>query len=83
VTPFEIDILMHYYTTPGDHERSAYPGVVEALADLARQDLLEPLPQPTEYGANWRLTERGEVYCVALTRVPLPVKRWVMPGEAG
>lgn len=81
MSPHEIDLLMHYYTRAGEHVNADHPGVRETLCDLARSGLLQELDMPTEYGATWKLTERGEVYCVALTRVPLPVQRWVMPGE--
>jgi hypothetical protein len=81
VTPHEIDLLMHYYSCADDHAHAHHQGVRETLLDLCAKDLLFALTEPTQYGANWRLTERGEVYCAALTMVPLPVMRWVIPDE--
>lgn len=79
MTPHEIDLLMHYYTCVDEHRDAHLVG--DTLCELAANGFLERLPQPTGYGSNWKITERGEVYCVALTRVPLPVQRWVMPDK--
>jgi hypothetical protein len=82
MTPHEIDLLMHYYTCADDHRNANHPGVIEALTDLAGKELIGRLAEPSQYGSNWKLTLRGETYCDALTQVPLPVLRWVMPGDA-
>lgn len=81
MTPLEIEILLHYYTTPGDYRNGNFsaPAVPEALTKLTHMD--EPLltydPNKTP---RYEITDRGSAYIQALTQVPLPMKAWVLPG---
>ena len=79
MTPFEIDVLLHYYMRPiADHAVMAYD------KSWARDRFLaEGLLERAKYTyTTYQLTERGIAYCEALQRVPLPIQKWVQPEEA-
>jgi DNA-binding PadR family transcriptional regulator len=79
MTPYEIKLLLHYFTTPDDHpdvERDPpvwRPTIQQFLAD----GLLEHGDERDE--ATYRISDRGKAFCEALLVVPLPVMRWVTP----
>jgi hypothetical protein len=80
MTPIEIKILLHYYTMPGD-----YTGVGEgsvsheqALDRFLQLGLLERSNEP---GQQYTATEGVKVYVEALMAVPLPERKWVIPGS--
>lgn len=76
MTPYEIEILLFYYTRAGDHPTvfENPPIWRETAEKFLSTDLLVARDTGTEaYG----LTERGRVYCESLTRVPLPEPQWV------
>ncbi len=75
VTPFEIDILLWYYTRRvGDHPVVANNPPI--WAETRQWFYAEQLLCASENTAH-QITERGEVYCKGLQAVPLPV--WRMP----
>ena len=81
MTPYEIDILLHYYARCEDH------GDVERKPPIWPSTLLYFLEQEllatanAEAQAHYAITDRGRAYVEALQRVPLPVQVWVMPSE--
>lgn len=79
MTPFEIDILMHYFARGGDHAvvRSNPPIWPETRDMFLREGLLA-VAEPNDLGATYEITERGTVYARALTTVPLPKQVWVV-----
>lgn len=83
MTPLQIGLMLHYYTTPrpyAEHEpdHASSGAVREKRADLCRAGMLE--------GCNtfsgWRVTEKGEAYVAALEAVQVPVCKWVQPPDA-
>lgn len=81
MTPFEIDILMHYCCSPEDHSvvSSNPPIWRETLARFVSEGLLEIPDNPSEYSATYKATDRCRAYIKGLCNVPLPVQKWVMP----
>ena len=81
MTPFELDILLHYYSIAEDHpvvnrKPPIWPETRKAFLD---EGLMELVPMGEVRWATYRLTERGQAYIKAILEVPLPVKKWVMP----
>ena len=86
MTPFEIDILLHYYGRAGDSDvvRRNPPIWLETRTRFIADGLLELLTDPPdEFGSTYRLTERGHAYCDGIQRVPLPRQRWVIDWPSG
>ena len=80
MTPFEIEILMHYYTRGGDPDvvRDNPPIWPETRVRFLDEKLLElmPVDYRRDDPATYMLTQRGQAYIKALMRVPLPVASW-------
>lgn len=76
MSPLEIEILMHYYTTPGDYRDGDFtaPAVKEAMRWMCDEELLTSFYG--ENNAKFGLMERGRAYIEALKRVPLPTRCW-------
>lgn len=85
LSPLMIKIVLHYFTLPTDFQNGDFSpcGVAEAitcLIDAYGLIELNPVAAPITQGRlQYRISERGRVYAEALTKVPLPVKRWVTP----
>ncbi len=77
MTPYEIDILMHYYTRPTDHSGIHDGNQLwrDTMADFLTLGLLDPNGNDTAYV----LGERGRVFIEAIIALPLPERLWVMP----
>lgn len=87
MTPYEIDILLHYHCRGEDHEDvHRNPPVWRPTIDMFLQlDLLRQT-RPEEQGRYpmvYTLTERGHAYCAALEAVPLPDAAWIVRWPAG
>ena len=80
MTPFELDILLHYYGHADDHPVvNARPPIWEGtLEAFLSEGLLEGILK-TEHGATIRLTDRGRAYIDYVLAVPLPVRCWKLP----
>ena len=77
MTPFEIDVLLHYHTRATDCEAciNNVPIWAETRNKFVGLGLLEQ--DNTENDRAWRLTDKGTCYVVdGLCNVPLPVQRW-------
>lgn len=88
MSPLEIEILLHYYCTGGvDYPRLTAPAVVSSIAHFVEvgvlvdngPSMMDPMskgiPAP-RYVAN---RDALEPWVAAVTALPLPVRRWVMP----
>ena len=76
----DINILLHYRTSPVDYSSGGYapPEISEAIgAMLGELDLLDD--DTSEEDRAYCLSERGEVYTDALLSVPLPICTWSIP----
>ncbi len=80
MTPFELDILLHYYGHADDHPVVARnPPIWKETRDAFREKGLLETDTTMESTATYRLTERGKAYIDAMLALPLPVQIWVMP----
>lgn len=77
MTPYEIDVLLHYYCRAVDHpdmERNP-PVWKPTILQFVGEGLLAVA---TSKGMCYSLTERGQAYVDALQRVPLPRSAWIV-----
>ena len=82
MTPFELDILLHYYSRADDHPvMFDNPPIWPQTRDhFKAEELLGERPADKRHGdALYYLTERGKAYIEAVLALPLPVQVWVMP----
>ena len=83
MSPLEIEIMLHYYTTPGQYGRdrdgghcpSDAPAVRDSLMELAKAGLLSYVKD----GNGYQIADRGMAYVEFLKEVPLPIHKWVLP----
>lgn len=78
MTPFELDILLHYYGCADDHpvvQRN--PPIWPETRDAFLETELMEFAVPGE-SATYRLTARGKAYIEYVLAVPLPVVKWVL-----
>jgi hypothetical protein len=82
MTPFEIDILLHYHTRGGDFRDGDFdaPIVRPTLEWLASAGLLR---RSEKLGQMYEGTDATAVFVEALCNVPAPELRWVMPTSGG
>jgi hypothetical protein len=73
VTPGEIAALMVVHFTP---DRTMQNGVLD---DWTRGRLLNDGLIESSHGGTMQTTMRGVAMVEALSAVPLPIQRWVMP----
>lgn len=81
MSPFEIKILLHIYTTPAEFplsERSV-PLHRETTSRFMDDGLITASGVCCQDEHPFKLTERGRVYLDAMMSLPLPEQRWVMP----
>lgn len=81
MTPYEIDVMLHYYTRVNDHECVATNPPIwrPTIDDFLGLGLLE---LKASSDATYAITDRGKAYCEHLCAVQVPVCKWVQP-EAG
>lgn len=79
MTPYEIEIMLHYHTTPNDHpDMGRNPPVWKPTIDgLMEKGLL--LRTDRQGRSCYLATERGQVYVMALCDYPLPERAWKLP----
>lgn len=73
MTAFEITIILHYYYTDAPFDDKSIAAVTTHIK-LADAGIL--IPTENGYKTN---EEAINVYVEALTAIPLPVKKWVIP----
>lgn len=78
MTPFELDILLHYYACCDDHPvvRNNPPIWAETREMFLSLGLLSVC---NEGSATYKQTERLVVFIEHICGIPLPVQKWVMP----
>ena len=72
MTPNDIDVLMHCYTTPGKHDRFDTPAVKESIEMLLHLGAIRPC---TEYTDAYRVTEMGKKWAISICNVPPPINK--------
>lgn len=87
MTPFEIDILLHYFCCAEEHPavRKNMPLWDATLRKMFLDDtkLLRLRETCTNGDATYECTERGDAYCLALQLVPLPESSWTISWPDG
>ena len=80
MTPLHIDILLHYYTRPGDYRDGDFsaPAVKEYVGWLAGNDLISSAHCKVE---KYEITDRGRALVDAICDTPLPINKWVVPAR--
>ena len=78
MTPYELRILLHYYSLPGDPEEIKAPIGPRTLTEFIRAGLIERSPEKID-DADWHLTDRGLAYIKLVLDTPFPVMQWVDP----
>lgn len=88
MTPFELNILLHYYCRAddwrnGDHNKLAKDTIGRFLdLDLVKHSNfhIERFDDGS-LRARYALTDRGKAYVHALMNVPLPEQIWIVPAQ--
>lgn len=75
MTPNDIEILLHYYTTPEPHERVSAPAVIKAIKNFRQRGILEDSDNPS----GLRVSEKGEKLVEMLCETPDPINVWIDP----
>lgn len=81
MTPNDIDVLLHYYTSPEPHEQVNAPSVREAIASFVEREIFVCRPVVNAYGNSYEVTEKGRKLVVMLCATPDPVHKWLDPRE--
>lgn len=87
MNPYEIGILLHYYTSPSahPHEGAGTDLFNETISAFLSEKLLTPNPvsPPPDLAypqSAYKMTHRGQFYCSeGLCKVPLPTQEWRFP----
>jgi len=78
ITPNHLDVLVHYYTTPGDHPHVASQAVLEAIADLEEEEILRRDSQ-----GDIHVSEKGCAWLKLMLNTPYPIQKRVDPRTEG
>ncbi len=84
MTPLEIEILLHYYGKAGDYHDGdfRYPAVRNAITAFIDIGLLTTEPENGMYPhRTYHPTAGLRLYVETICKIPLPVKKWVMPDQ--
>lgn len=79
MTPYEIEVLLWYYTRTADHpDMTKQPPVwTPTMAKLIRLQLLQLTPYGTGEKTVYAITDRGEAHVDGLKKLPFPKLAWV------
>lgn len=78
ITPNDIDVLIHYHSSPAPHPRVTAPAVREAIEMFVVNDILTPK------GMGYKTTTRGRLWLKMILDTPFPIVKetvqiWVDP----
>jgi hypothetical protein len=77
MTPYELEILLHYYVSPAPFARITAPAFLGAVGGLIGDDLL----QLDEGG--YHVTDKGLAFVRMVLATPLPEQEWTDPRTGG
>ena len=81
MTPFELDILLHYYCRGDDHRVvSENPPIWKETRQMFLDENLLRQRSHTERDNSYAITERSKVLIEHILSLPLP--KWTMPKDA-
>lgn len=81
ITPFQLDVLLHYYTVAEDHPKIKLAVFKEVAEDLIKDSLLEPSTPQIGFDTKYQVTQRGALYLESILSMPLPIAVWAMPAD--
>jgi hypothetical protein len=70
-SPSNIEVLLHFHTTPERHPRENAPAVVSAIRGFIQRGCLVPDDEAQEVG-RYRTTDKGKAWVKALCNVEEP-----------
>ena len=73
-SPNNIEVLLHYHTTPTVHPRIDTPAVADATAMLLHAGCIE---REQEHDGQYRTTPKGQAWVKALCNVEIPREAYV------
>ncbi len=76
MTPNNIEVLLHFYTTSAPHPRRDAQAVINATQLLLEFKCIEPSPGPSERNC-YRTTPLGAAWVRALCNVEMPTVTYV------
>lgn len=81
MSPYEIGVLLHYYSSACDHDDiHKNPPIWRPTIEKFIADGLLESPGHDHWHRTYRLTERGKFYVVeGLCAIPLPTHKWEIP----
>jgi hypothetical protein len=81
LTPNDIDVLLHYYVSPEEHDRVTAPAVRETIARFKAEGILEARSETnrTNHGSSYNVTPKGEILINMLCDTPFPESYWRDP----
>jgi hypothetical protein len=80
MTPNDINILLHFYTTPEPLPRADAPAVKEAVLSFVQREILVwEVESANEGTGRYRVTQKGEKLVRMLCDTPDPVQEWLDP----
>jgi len=72
MTPNDIEILIHYYSSPSIHPRIDAPAVTESIQEFVKNGILE---RGGDFG--FRVTNKGRALMKLLCSTSFPIAAWV------
>lgn len=81
MTPFELDILLHYYSSSSEHEavRNNVPAWADTREMFSEEGLIRAIDNG-RFSASYELTDRGKCYIEHILSLQLPTQIWSMTG---
>jgi hypothetical protein len=80
MTPNDIEVLLHYHTSPEPHPRIHAGAVQSTLCFFHDEDILR---KDNSAGNGFRTTYRGRKLVTMLCETPFPQQFWVDPRKHG
>ena len=81
MTPNDLDVLLHYYTTvDAPHERLQAPAVVDTISRFLAYGIFEEANKYFTPGSGlYKVTAKGKAWVQMILGTPYPEFRWVDP----
>lgn len=76
LNPSDIELLLHTYYSPASH-----PDIVERYMQAAKERLISLNLAKVSPANGLETTKRGQAYCEAVMRTPLPEAVWAIGDE--
>ncbi len=77
MTPNDIEVLIHCYTSGSEHPRISAPAVKESIKEYIEQGMIEKASGFSNNNLVYITTERGAAHIANLCSIPFPEKTWV------